>query len=185
MSTTFSICGVPLLTTGLPEEVNVTNAQIVPASDVPPNVTVWTDAFTSPGTYNMTTTFYYGSTQTMEHQVFQWNADGSQSVVQSGVSMALMEQGYQHRYTPDNVHVAEVAAWLDVRQPGWASRIDVERLNLSSEVDCIAGQLGLDWRQLRTDFGDDHGYIPTGMLVRGLEFWKQEIAKRVAEPVPA
>ena len=44
------------------------------------------------------------------------------------------------------------AAFLDEKVPGWASQIDPGRLELSSECDCILGQLEGYW-VMREDFG--------------------------------
>lgn len=38
-------------------------------------------------------------------------------------------------------NVARGAAWLDVEQPDWLNRVDLDRLYMSSSVDCIAGQV--------------------------------------------
>lgn len=37
--------------------------------------------------------------------------------------------------------VAAGAAWLDQHEPGWWQRINLDRLNLNSECNCILGQL--------------------------------------------
>lgn len=43
-------------------------------------------------------------------------------------------------------NVEKGAAFLDERMPGWVDRVNVARLDLSSCVACVLGQLGGDYR---------------------------------------
>ncbi|HZN72435.1 MAG TPA: hypothetical protein VFC00_12260 [Micromonosporaceae bacterium] len=48
--------------------------------------------------------------------------------------------------------VAAGAAWLDLHEPGWANRIDTERLLMRSCKECVVGQIFGDFDRL---FGTD------------------------------
>jgi hypothetical protein len=49
--------------------------------------------------------------------------------------------------------VARGAALLDEREPGWAERIDLGRLDVMSECRCVLGQLYLrEWPDLRLPY---------------------------------
>ncbi len=65
--------------------------------------------------------------------------------------------------------IARGAAFLDERAPGWRQRIDLEKLELSSCVACVLGQVSANadpygWREVRLGFGldfesaEDHGF---------------------------
>jgi hypothetical protein len=52
------------------------------------------------------------------------------------------------------------AAWLDVHEPGWLEKIDLDTLFLGSACDCILGQLatgtvpfGGEWRDIARSAG--------------------------------
>lgn len=54
--------------------------------------------------------------------------------------------------------VAAGAAFLDEREPGWWERIDLDRLDMSSECRCVLGQLATDletsiWTAIVLQFG--------------------------------
>lgn len=107
------------------------------------------------------------------------------------------------------VRASRGAALLDKRQPGWAQRVDVERLNLGSDRGCVLGQLfgdyltgaeglsGHPWHSplftawaTRNGFdapaattGRDGGYLTAYRLLT--DAWRREVAARQATGVTA
>lgn len=59
--------------------------------------------------------------------------------------------------------VARGATLLDAKRPGWADKIDITRLRMSSKCTCILGQLeGTFWSAAQRLFGtDDTVKLPT------------------------
>lgn len=59
------------------------------------------------------------------------------------------------------------AAWLDNVQPGWESKVDVTKLNLSSSLDCVCGQVFGQWEHTPkfAKWGDS---IENGGFIRAL-----------------
>jgi hypothetical protein len=45
------------------------------------------------------------------------------------------------------------AAFLDGQVPGWAKRVELATLNLADSCDCVLGQLGGDYADMRDDLG--------------------------------
>lgn len=43
--------------------------------------------------------------------------------------------------TPIDIKIEQGAKWLDEMIPGWAARINIKKLDLLDNVDCILGQL--------------------------------------------
>jgi hypothetical protein len=94
-------------------------------------------------------------------------------------------------YTPPTVavRVAAGAAFLDEREPGWADRIDLDQLDLSSDCRCVLGQLhgdygtGLDVLDVEFGTGASRGL---GFNCAGGEFdeltaaWRELISRRRA-----
>jgi len=85
----------------------------------------------------------------------------------------------------------EGALFLDKKQPGWAEKIDVDRLYMASPTNCILGQLFygnymIGYGQLGIDSHPRKvglGFIPSmkdSLLPGALtEAWKKEIADRL------
>lgn len=82
-------------------------------------------------------------------------------------------------------HIESVAAWLDVRYPGWAYQIDLDTFNIHSSTRCVGGQLGVSWRELAQQYREDTGYrhVGDGVLACGQTIWYDEIKRRQAVPV--
>lgn len=83
--------------------------------------------------------------------------------------------------------------FLDERRPGWMPRIDLDRLNISSSLDCVLGQLGGNYYEVLDAFGlnsvDSYGFGFSGhRLSEGYECecysltlaWRQAITARMA-----
>lgn len=95
--------------------------------------------------------------------------------------------------------VAAGATYLDDRVSGWADRINLDRLNISDEFNCIIGQLFGDWskrpfyldenvgdgllRQILYGFNYSLYFDPAQVGPDQLEeAWKAEILERRAVP---
>ena len=70
---------------------------------------------------------------------------------------------------PDyTARVAAGAAFLDEHRPGWAGRIDLDRLALIDDCDCVLGQLSGTYDRGRTALGLSlgeeflFGFLPGG-----------------------
>lgn len=87
--------------------------------------------------------------------------------------------------------------FLDTHIPGWEDDIDMEKLNMSSQCNCVVGQLLGFYRALHTVFphaakGSYYGFdIPTDVSFNQLPFvdnlwgaledvWKERINAKVA-----
>lgn len=83
--------------------------------------------------------------------------------------------------------IAASAKFLDKKMPGWAKKIKVTTLVISSDAHCIMGQLGkgdpqvaLDKLELTVEKAENMGFIDNG--VEDLdELWKAEVRKRIAK----
>ena len=92
--------------------------------------------------------------------------------------------------------VAAGAAYLDDNEPGWAARIDLNRLNLGSCFGCILGQLYgsysgapvFDEDDDRIEVAEPLGFDTTGPWRGNPSYehlnaaWRTEIAARTAGP---
>lgn len=81
--------------------------------------------------------------------------------------------------------VEKAAPWMDVRHPGWASRIDPDTLDIRVPCRCIGGQLsGGDinmWQELNDGIVDDLGpgdHHFAFSMSGALPFWREVILAR-------
>lgn len=82
------------------------------------------------------------------------------------------------------------AVLLDREEPGWAARIDVERLDMTTHDRCVLGQLyggsflrGLVRLHIPAGEADTHGFVPLCSSGRNVAAaWRAEIASRVGPP---
>lgn len=72
----------------------------------------------------------------------------------------------------------EAAAWLDVRYPGWAEKIDTELLDMSSSDRCIAGQMGIHWEILTGEFDRDTDNFDSQVFATYESEWIEQVEKR-------
>ncbi len=89
----------------------------------------------------------------------------------------------------DNVHKG--AAWLDTREPLWATRIDLATLRMTTFKQCILGQVFgnycLEEREMGEDFMFAHGFnlddtlgdVPEEAWVDLDTYWRQEVYARL------
>lgn len=84
--------------------------------------------------------------------------------------------------TDMEILIEQAAAWLDVRYPGWAEKIDTDHFHMSNEACCIGGQLGVDWHDLRSGFENDTGAWGAGVFAGYTAMWLEQIEQRVGVP---
>lgn len=80
------------------------------------------------------------------------------------------------------------AAWLDANHEGWRRRVFVDELKMSSDSECLIGQLFgsyyrmLSKEMLTTNQAYAFGFYETGLLRYWIQYplltkaWKQELA---------
>ena len=83
--------------------------------------------------------------------------------------------------------VARGAALLDAKMPGWAARIDVEWLQLSSCTRCVLGHLFGEFSQAcdllgirGSEYGFDNGPRDELFYELAPALWRKEIAARLS-----
>lgn len=78
------------------------------------------------------------------------------------------------------------AAWLDVRYPGWAAKIDLDTFNIHLPCKCIGGQNGVDWDgDLSRGFREDTGISSSGLFSGMQDEWVERIRERQRPALPA
>lgn len=81
--------------------------------------------------------------------------------------------------------VPVAAECLDELRPGWAAKIDVERLNMGSGDDCIAGQITADsemqdWYTLACEVREEVSVATSVFAHDGLKsYWVEQIQQRI------
>lgn len=87
---------------------------------------------------------------------------------------------------PDQVSAA--AKSLDALRPGWAERINVDRLNMLSETSCVLGQLYGHINSAPFCGRAFRPFVPTTWSVRSerrlTALWEVEVVARLPQPVP-
>ncbi len=77
------------------------------------------------------------------------------------------------------VQVKTAAKDLDRLKPGWASRINTERLDMGSVQQCILGQLYGTFGQGTVKVSVDRAYTRPFLYDAAAKWWKREIRKRL------
>lgn len=81
--------------------------------------------------------------------------------------------------------IEQAAAWLDVRYPRWAEKIDIDDFSMHDMNRCIGSYLGVDWgNDLRDGFHTDTGLSGIGVFAGFTDDWLEEIDQRVSVPSP-
>lgn len=79
--------------------------------------------------------------------------------------------------------VADGAAFLDDRSPGWAAKIDPDRLAMSDDRDDILGQIYGDYDEAVETLGIDDPYELGLSDTETGDCWKAEVRKRLVRPL--
>ena len=74
---------------------------------------------------------------------------------------------------------------MDRHCPDWFDRIDFSRLLMSDADRCIAGQCGLNWSNLTSEFVKETGtcFPHPWAASNTIPYWEEEVAKRKNAPI--
>ena len=76
--------------------------------------------------------------------------------------------------------IKRAAKMMDRAKPGWYRRIVFKRLDMQDACNCIAGQGGLDWLGLESEYEDRYRDTPLAPFADpdAVPYWVEEIRAR-------
>lgn len=83
-------------------------------------------------------------------------------------------------------NAASAAAWLDVRYPSWAHKVNLDDFDIDCPCSCVGGQLDIGWLQLAAQYDRDHDHFHgREVFANYQEQWVYEIRCRQYDREPA